>query len=78
MIGGFLLRKEILLALPREGCPAIELRCKIKGDHLSWSGTRLYADCIPCETAELMLLATVCRLGSLRNDEAHAPCGRVQ
>nr|GEX75078.1 hypothetical protein [Tanacetum cinerariifolium] len=48
------------------------------GDHLSWSSTRLYTDCIPCGTTELLLFASVCGLRSLRNDGAHAPCGRVQ
>ncbi|GJY09035.1 hypothetical protein Tco_0377220 [Tanacetum coccineum] len=48
------------------------------GDRPSWSGTRLYADCVPCGTAKLLLFAPVCGLCSLRNGEAHAPCGRVQ
>ncbi|GKE37456.1 hypothetical protein Tco_1460861 [Tanacetum coccineum] len=78
MIGDFLLRKETPLVLPQEGGPAIGLRCKIMGDRLSWSGTRLYADCVPCETAELLLFAPVCGLCSLRNGEAHTHCGRVQ
>ncbi|GJX50266.1 hypothetical protein Tco_0277111 [Tanacetum coccineum] len=50
----------------------------VTGGRPSWSGMRLCVDCVPCGTAELLLFATVCRLRSLRNCEAHAPCGRVQ
>ncbi|GKE49778.1 hypothetical protein Tco_1481036 [Tanacetum coccineum] len=78
MIGDLLLRKETPLVLPPEGSPAIGLRCKITGDRLSWSGTRLCPDCVPCGTAKLLLFATVCGLRSLRSGRAHAPCGRVQ
>ncbi|GKF27629.1 hypothetical protein Tco_0093971, partial [Tanacetum coccineum] len=35
-------------------------------------------DCVPCGTAEPVLLATVCGLCSLRNCGVHAPCGHVQ
>ncbi|GKD66676.1 hypothetical protein Tco_1308784 [Tanacetum coccineum] len=58
--------------------PSSFVKYPVTGDHLSWSGTRLCADCVPCGTAELLLFATVCGLCSLRNGGAHAPCGRVQ
>nr|GEW70485.1 hypothetical protein [Tanacetum cinerariifolium] len=35
-------------------------------------------DCVPCETVESVLLATVCGLRSLQNCEVHALCAHMQ
>ncbi|GKB24580.1 reverse transcriptase domain, reverse transcriptase zinc-binding domain protein [Tanacetum coccineum] len=38
----------------------------VTGGRLSWSGTQLRMDCVPCKTVGLLFFATVCVLCSLR------------